>query len=86
MIPADARPAGHAFKTTSFGDVRVPVYCCVEHDNARDELAVVKKGPKENLTAGLIGADGQGGGPWVVADSECRPLLRGSPPPSVLAP
>jgi hypothetical protein len=31
-------------------------------------------GEKENLTAGLIGADGQAGGPWVVAGSErCRP-------------
>jgi len=25
VIPADARPAGHAVKTTWFGDVRVPV-------------------------------------------------------------
>ena len=41
--PADARPAGHAFTTTSFGDVRVPVYWCVEH---RDELALVKKRKK----------------------------------------
>ena len=33
----------------------------------------LKEGEIENLTAGLIGADGQAGGPWVVAGSECRP-------------
>lgn len=78
-IRADARP-GHAFKTTSFGDVRVLVYCCVEHDKTRDELGGRQKGEKENLTAGLIGADGQGGGPWVMAGSECRPSAQRIPP------
>lgn len=59
MIAADARPAGHAFETTSFRDVRVPVYCCVEHDKTRDELGGRQELEKENQTAGLIGADGQ---------------------------
>jgi hypothetical protein len=52
-------------------------------------IGVLITGEKENLTAGLIGADGQAGGLWVVAGSErCRPCeqLEGYPPPSVLAP